>query len=64
MSTHRGIYQYDRLPFGVVSALAVFQKLMKQTLKGIQGMVCYLDDLLVTGKTPADHWSKVEEVLE
>jgi len=52
------------LPFGVASAPAVFQKLMEQTLQGIQGVVYYLDDLLITGKTPDDHWSKVERVLE
>ena len=64
MSTHWGLYQYNRLPFGVASAPTAFQKLMEQTLQGIQGVVCYLDDLLITGKTPADHWSKVGEVLE
>ena len=48
VSTHRGLYQYNRLPFRVASAPAVFQKLMEQTLQGIQGVVCYLDDLLIT----------------
>jgi len=30
---------------------------MEQTLQGVQGVVCYLDDLLITGMTPADHWN-------
>ena len=29
---------------------------MEQTLQEIQGVVCYLDELLITGKAPADHW--------
>jgi len=64
VSTHWGLYQYNRLPFGVASAPAVFQKLMEETLQGIQGVACYLDDLFITGKMPADHWCKVEEVLK
>ena len=52
VSTHRGLYQYNRLPFEVASAPAIFQQLMEQTLQGIQGVVCYLDDLLITGRSP------------
>ena len=26
--------------------------------------MCYLDDLLITGKSPQEHWNKVEEVLQ
>ena len=63
VSTHRGLYQYRRLPFGVSSAPAVFQQLMEQALQGIQGVVCYLDDLLISGMSPQEHWNKVEEVL-
>ena len=64
VSTHCGLYQYNRLPFGVASAPAIFQQLMEQTLQGIQGVVCYLDDLLITGRSPQEHWNRVEEVLQ
>ena len=26
--------------------------------------MCYLDDLLITGRSPQKHWNKVEEVLQ
>ena len=37
---------------------------MEQTLQGTQGVVCYLDDLLITGRSPQKHWNRVEEVLQ
>ena len=55
VSTHWGPYQYNRLPFGVASAPVVFQKLMEQTLQGIQGVAYYLDDVFITGKMPTNH---------
>lgn len=41
-------YQVNRLPYGVASAPAIFQKLMDQVLQGIDGVICYLDDILAT----------------
>ena len=41
VNTHRGLYQYNRLPFGVSSPPTVFQQLMERALEGIQGVVCY-----------------------
>ena len=54
INTHKGLYHYNRLPFGVASAPAVFQQLMEQILKGLQGVACYLDDVLITGRNDQD----------
>ena len=48
INTHKGLYQYNRLPFGVSSAPAIWQRAMEQVLQGVQ---CLLDDIIVAGAT-------------
>ena len=64
INTHQGLYQYTRLPFGVASALAHFQKAMDSVLQGIPHCICYLDDILVTGRSDAEHSKNLETVLQ
>ena len=64
VNTHQGLYECMRLPFGIVSTPAVFQRAMDSVLQGIPGVVCYLDDILVTGKTDEDHLRSLEMVLQ
>ena len=64
INTHRGLFQYHRLPFGVSSAPGVFQRVMENLLKDIPGVVVYLDDILITGKTDNEHLATLEEVLQ
>ena len=43
VSTHKGLFQYNRLPFGVASAPSIFQRTMDNLLQGIPGVcVCIL----------------------
>ena len=63
INTHKGLYRYTRLPFGVASAPGIFQKAMEKLLHGISGVV-YIDDILVSNSTEADHLRSLEEVLE
>ena len=51
INTHKGLYQYTRLPFGIASATAVFQRIMDTILQGIEGVTCYIDDIIITGKS-------------
>uniref|UniRef100_A0A914I8I2 RNA-directed DNA polymerase n=1 Tax=Globodera rostochiensis TaxID=31243 RepID=A0A914I8I2_GLORO len=44
LNTHRGLFQCQRLPFGVKSAPSIFQHLMDQICAGIPGVFAYLDD--------------------
>lgn len=62
--THKGLFQYKRLPFGISSAPVMFQRLMDQILSGIEGVVYFIDDVLITGATPEEHLKNVEKVLE
>ena len=51
INTHKGLYCYNRLPFGVASAPSIFQRTMENLLQGIKHVCVYLDDILVTGTT-------------
>ena len=64
INTHQGLYQYTRVPFGISSAPALFQKIMDTILQGIPHTICYLHDILVTGVTEAEHLHNLEEVLK
>ena len=64
INTHRGLYEYTRLPFGVASAPSVFQKMMDTILQGMDGVICYLDDILVSGRTEEEHLTNLQKVLE
>ena len=64
VNTHRGLYRYTRLPFGISTAPAVFQKAMDTMLQGLSGVVCYLDDILVTGEDDESHLRNLQRVLE
>ena len=63
INTHQGLYQYTRVPFGILSAPALFQKIMDTILQGVPNTICYLDDILVTGKNDDEHLRNLEEVL-
>ena len=63
INTHRGLYRFIRLPFGIASALAIFQKAMDVILQGLPQVICYLDDILVTGDSNQEHLQNLEEVL-
>ena len=62
VNTHRGLYQYTHPPFGVASSLAIFQKTMDCILQGLEGVMCYLNDLLITGSTIREHIQNLKMV--
>ncbi|UYV79234.1 hypothetical protein LAZ67_17001685 [Cordylochernes scorpioides] len=47
--THMGIYQFKRLPYGLSSAPGAFQRYLSELLMDIQGVSCYLDDIIIGG---------------
>ena len=63
VNTHRGLFQYTRLPFGVSAAPGVFQRCMENLFQGCKGVSIYLDDILVTGSTIDNHLQNLDRVL-
>ncbi len=64
INTHQGLYQYNRLPFGVASAPAIFQRTMEQITSGLPGVGVYLDDIIVTGRDEAEHLRNLDDLLQ
>ncbi len=63
VNTHKGLYKWLRLPYGVSSASAIFQSVMDQLLEGIKGVTCRVDDILITGPNDEQHMIRVREVI-
>ena len=53
INTHKGLYRFNRLPFGVSSAPAIFQRMIESILGELPHVSVYLDDILVTGESEA-----------
>ena len=64
INTHKGLFRYTRLPYGISSAPGIFQKAMETLLQGIPHVTVYIDDILITGENDADHLQTLETVLE
>ena len=47
INTHKGLFQYNRLVFGISSCPAIWQSAIDQVLQGIPGTQCILNDMIV-----------------
>ena len=64
INTHLGLFQYNRLCFGIASAPAMFQRVIDNLLKGIKHVCGYLDDILITGASQGEHHNNLSLVLK
>lgn len=55
INTHRGLFQYNRLPFGIKIASAVFQQLIDAMIAGLNRTCGFQDDITVSGRTIEEH---------
>ena len=64
INTHRGLYRYKRLPFGIASSPAIFQRTMDIILQGLEHVASIQDDILITGKDEEQHIMNLNLVLK
>ena len=64
INTHKGLFEYKRLPFKVASAPSIFQRVMENLLQGINGVCVYIDDILITGATQKEYLNNLAQVLQ
>lgn len=64
INTQWGLYTYNHLPFGVSSSPAIFQRVMEGILQDIPHCCVFLDDILLSRPSKAEHLETLAEVLQ
>ena len=64
ITTHRGLYRYNRLCFGLSSAPAIFQGIIEQILRPVKGVQPHLDDIALKGANLDDHFRVLRHVYQ
>lgn len=62
--SHRGLFRYKRLMFGVNSAPEIFQRIIEGLLAPCKNSLNYLDDVIIFGETEIEHDEAVKRVLK
>lgn len=63
INTHKGLFRYNRLPYGISSAPGIYQRVMENLLQGLPQVIVRVDDILISGKNEEAHRQNLEEVL-
>ena len=62
--THRGLYIYTRLMFGVTSAPEKYQQIIRDVLRSCDGVANIADDLIIHGRGEEQHDDRLLAVLD
>ena len=63
-NTHKGLYRYKRLMFGISSASELYQYTSQQALVGCKSTYNIHDDIIIHGRTVEEHDSGLRKTLE
>lgn len=63
--THRGLFQFRRMPFGLKNGPAIFQRVMQAILSPFLWIftLVYIDDIVIYSKSWEDHLDHLDQVL-
>lgn len=64
INTHKGLFWYNRLPFGVKTAPSIFQQTMDAMLTGIMGATAFIDDIIISGTSQDELLQRLITVLD
>ena len=63
--SHKGLFEWLRMPFGLKNATSTFQRLMRKVLSGLEHCTeVHVDDIIIFSKTEQDHLEHVRLVME
>ncbi|UYV79824.1 K02A2.6-like [Cordylochernes scorpioides] len=63
INTHKGLFRFRRMPFGLANAPSYFQSVMDRVLAGIEGVICYIDDVLIATVSVEKHLAVLKTVF-
>ncbi|THH32421.1 hypothetical protein EUX98_g1748 [Antrodiella citrinella] len=63
--THRGLFQFKRMPFGLRNGPSIFQRVMQSILSPYLWLFClvYIDDIVVYSRSYEEHIKHLDQVL-
>lgn len=64
LNTHRGLFRMTRLTPGLSSAPAYFQRLSESLLVGIDGVIVFMDDVLIMAENEFQLQERVRQVIK
>ena len=64
ITTPWGLFNFRRLAMGLQNSAQSFQRHLDDVIKGIPGVFCYLDDLLIYSRNKKDHLKTLELLFD
>ncbi|XP_014774367.1 uncharacterized protein K02A2.6-like [Octopus bimaculoides] len=62
INTHRGLYRYTQLPFGLKVAPVIFQQIMDTMLSDCEFTISYLDDILIKSNSCEQYVEHIKQL--
>lgn len=64
--TQDGLYEFQRMPFGLHNAPATFQRAMQEILRGLNWkcVLCYLDDIIIFSNSFSEHLGHLRQIFD
>lgn len=64
INTHRGLFRYERLVYGLSSSPGIFQRKLEQMFADIPRVGVFLDDVIISGRNDQEHLETLHKVLQ
>ncbi|XP_063534911.1 uncharacterized protein K02A2.6-like [Cydia strobilella] len=64
INTHKGLFRYNRLVYGLSSSPGIFQRRLEQMFADLPHVGVFLDDVIITGSNTESHIDNLVKVFE